>query len=91
MSYRAMKNTVTGYISYCLLQGRGMTLPNNDNLKARVAKQNPVQSRRIENLRTGFKLLHKQMAKAKRKAHKKHNFLWSLLKSAYTVLQINQA
>jgi len=38
MAYRATTNTVTGYSHYCLLHGREMTLPNSDNLKVRVKK-----------------------------------------------------
>jgi len=43
MAYHATPNTVTGYSRYYFLQCREMTLRNNDNLKARVAKENPKQ------------------------------------------------
>jgi len=43
MAYHATANTVTGYSRYYFLHGREMTLRNSDNLKARVAKENPKQ------------------------------------------------
>jgi hypothetical protein len=47
---------VKGYSLYYLLHGREITLPNSDNMKAFVAKGNPEQSRKLENLRTCLKL-----------------------------------
>jgi len=43
MAYHATPNTVTGYSRYYFLQIREMTLRNSDNLKARVAKETPIQ------------------------------------------------
>jgi len=48
-----------------------MTLPNSDNLKARVAKVSPEKSSRLGNLRTCLILAYKQVAKSNKKAHQK--------------------
>jgi len=43
MAYHATPNKVTGYNRYYFLQCRELTLRNNDNLKACVAKETPIQ------------------------------------------------
>jgi hypothetical protein len=48
-----------------------MTLPNSDNLKARVAKVSPEKSSRLEILRTCLKLAYKRVAKSNKKAQQK--------------------
>ena len=58
MAYHAMPNATTGYSPFYLLHGREMTLPNDNNLKAKLSKEkeNFDQDRRLETLKSSLKL-----------------------------------
>ena len=64
MAYPATPNT-TGFSPYNLFHGRKMALPNSENLKAKLSKQNENldQNRRLENpkssLRSAYQLVKK--------------------------------
>jgi len=44
MAYRATTNTTTKYRRFYLLHGIETPLPTNENLKAKISKENPSQS-----------------------------------------------
>jgi hypothetical protein len=76
MAYRATPNTVTGYSPFFLLHGREMETPNNDNLKARVATDNPDPNRRLENLKEKLKTAYKLAAKANQRTQQANKRLY---------------
>lgn len=53
-----------------------MELPNNDNLKARITSENPIQKRRLESVKTSLKLAHELVAKAHTKSHQNNKKLY---------------
>jgi len=71
MSYRATPHTTTGLSPYYLLHAREMTLPNSENLKAKLPKEkeNFDQDRRLENLKSSPQLAYKEVKKANRQSH----------------------
>jgi hypothetical protein len=62
-------NTVTGYSAFYSLHGREMVLLGNDNLKAKIASENPDHKRCLENLKSSLKLAYRAVARANRKSH----------------------
>ena len=44
-----------------------MTLPNSDNLKAKVSSETPDQNSRLKNLQSSLKLAYQQVARANKK------------------------
>jgi len=69
MAYRAMPNSVTKFSPFYLLHGREMPLPNSDNLKAKVSRENPNHHQRLQNLKASLNTAHKCVNKANKKAH----------------------
>jgi hypothetical protein len=59
MAYRATPNTTTKYGPFYLLHGREMPLPTNENLKAKISKENPSHSQRLENLKARLRAAYK--------------------------------
>jgi len=55
-----------------------MTLPNSDNLKAKLPKEkaNFDQDRRLENLKSSLQLAYKAVKKANRQSHLKNKRLY---------------
>ena len=76
MAYRATPNTVTNFSPFYLLHGREMPLPNSDNLKARVSRENPDHNRRLENLKTSLNAAYKYVNKSNKKAHQDNKSLY---------------
>jgi len=58
MAYRATPNAVTGYSFYYLLHSRETTLPNSDNLKAKILTENPDHNSILKNLQSSLKLAY---------------------------------
>jgi hypothetical protein len=69
LAYRATPNTSTGYSPFYLVQGREMVLPNSNDLKAKISKQDPSHAQRLENLKSSLKLAYKSVAQANRNSH----------------------
>jgi len=61
VAYRATPNTTTKYSPFYLLHGREMPLPTCEDLKAKISKEIPSHSHRLENfkasLRSAYKLV----------------------------------
>jgi len=76
MAYRATPNTTTGFSPYYLLHGRQMALPNSNDLKAKVPKENSDHDSRLENLKTSLRLACKSVKKANKKSHLKNKRLY---------------
>ena len=68
MAYRATPNTNTGYSPFYQLHGREMSLPGNDNLKAKLPQKNQ-EHERLETLKSSLKLAYRLVAKANHKSH----------------------
>jgi len=64
MAYRATPNTTTKHSPFYLLHGREMPLPTSDDLKAKISKENPSHSQRLENLRNSLKSAYKIVKEA---------------------------
>ena len=65
MAYRATPNTTTGFSLYYLLHGREMALPNSENLKAKLSKQESLdQNRILENLKSSLRSAYQPVKKA---------------------------
>jgi len=47
-----------------------MTLPNSDNLKAKISTENPDQNSRLKNLQSSLKLAYQQIARANKKSYR---------------------
>jgi hypothetical protein len=69
MAHRATPHTTTGYSPFYLLHGREMTLPDNDNLKPQLAKENSDLERRLENLKSNLRLAYEVVAESNKKSH----------------------
>ena len=64
--------------SHYLLHGREMTLPNSDNLKAKISTENPDQNR-LKNLQSSLKLAYQQVARANKKSYRiLHSLFYTL-------------
>ena len=88
MVYRATPNTVTGYSPYYMLHGREITLPNSDNLKAKVSSENPDQNSRLKNLQSSLKLAYQQVARANKKSYLNNKF-WYDRKAKQRKFEVN--
>jgi hypothetical protein len=71
MAYRATPNSVTGFSPYYLLHGRETEIPNNDNLKVRVATGNPDLVCYLNTLKTSPKKAYEVVAKSNRRSHQR--------------------
>jgi hypothetical protein len=76
VAYRATPNSVTGHTPFYLLHGREVEIPNNDNLKARVASGNSDVDRRLENLKASLKKAYKFVAESNRKSRQRNKKLY---------------
>ena len=76
MAYRDAPNTVTKFRPFYFLHGREMPLPNSDNLKARVSRENPDHHQRLQNLKASLHAAYKCVTKANKKAHHNNNRLY---------------
>jgi len=55
-----------------------MTLPNSDNLKAKISTENPDQNR-LKNLQSSLKLAYQQVARANKKSYRiLHSLFYTL-------------
>jgi transposase InsO family protein len=88
MAYCATPNIVTGYSPYYLLHGRKMTLPNSDNLKAKISSEDPDQNSRLKNLQSSLKLAYQQVARANKKSYLKNKF-WYDCKAKQRKFEVN--
>jgi hypothetical protein len=88
MAYRATPYTVTGYSPYNLLHGRNMTLPNSDNLKAKISSENSDQHRRLKNLQSRLKLAYQHVGRANRKSYLNNKF-WYDRKTKQRKFEVN--
>jgi len=55
MAYIATLNSTTKYSPFYLLHGREMPIPTNENLKAKISKENSSHSQRLENLKASIR------------------------------------
>jgi hypothetical protein len=46
-----------------------MVLPNSNDLKAKISKEDPGHTQRLENLKSSLKLAYKSVAQANRNSH----------------------
>jgi len=69
MAYRATPNTTTKYSPFYLLHGREMPLPTNENLEAKISKENPSHSQRLENLKSSLRSAYKLVREANSRSH----------------------
>jgi hypothetical protein len=76
MVYRASPNYVTGYSPFYLLHGRELEIPNNDSLKARVARGDSDLDRSVENLKARLKKTYKFIADSNRKSRQRNKKLY---------------
>jgi hypothetical protein len=75
-AYRSTPNTTTGFSPYYLLHGRDMVLPNSNDLKAKVPKENSGHDSRLENLKSSLRLAYKLVKKANTNSHLKNKGLY---------------
>jgi hypothetical protein len=70
MACRVTPTKITGYSSLHLLLGREITLPSNNDLKAKLSKdvKNSDHTRRLENLNSSLKLVYQSVKKANKKS-----------------------
>ena len=76
MAHRATPSSVTGFSPFYLLNGRDMPLPNTDNLKARVSRENPNQHQMLQNLKASLNTSYKCVNQANKKAHQNNERLY---------------
>jgi len=69
MSQRATPSTTTGYSPFFLLHGREMTLPSNENLKAKIPITDRNLKQQMERLKASLRQAYKEVSVAKRQAH----------------------
>jgi hypothetical protein len=72
MGYSATPHTTTGYSPFYLLHGRKMSLPVNDNLKAKVATNAHDIDQRIESLKASLRSAFKSVKWAIKMLHQKN-------------------
>jgi hypothetical protein len=72
MAYRASPNTKTRYSPFFLLHGREMALPSNEDVKAKVAKDDPNLKQRIDSLKASLKLAYRSVRLANQIIHRKN-------------------
>ena len=76
MAHRATPSSVRGFSSFYLLHGIEMPLPNSDNLKARVSRENPDHHQSLQNRKARMNTAYKCVNKAKKKAHENNKRLY---------------
>jgi hypothetical protein len=76
MAYTATPNTTTGYSPFFLMHGREMTLPSNEDLKAKVDKANTSLKQCMAKLQASLKAAYKATGRANNVAHRKNKFYY---------------
>jgi len=76
IAYRSTPNTTTCISPYYVLHGREMVLPNSNDLKAKIAKENSDHDPRLENLKSNLRPAYKLVKKANKKSHLKNKRLY---------------
>jgi hypothetical protein len=76
MVYRATPNTTTGYSPFYLLHGREMILPSSDNLKAKIAMDNPNHQQRLESLKESLRTAYEAVGQANKNSHQNNKRLY---------------
>ena len=76
MAYRSTPNKTTGFSPFYLLPGREMVLPNSNDLKAKVTKENSDHDSRLENLKSSLRLAYELLKKVNKKSHLKNKGLY---------------
>jgi len=76
MAYRATTNSVTKFSPFYLLHGTETPLPNSNNLKARLSRENPDHHQRLQNLKASLNSAYKCVNKANIKAHQNNKRLY---------------
>ena len=74
MAYRATPNTTTKYSPFYLLHGRKMPLTTSENLKAKISKENPSHSQRLENLKASLRSAYKLVRGANSRSHQNKEY-----------------
>ena len=66
MAYCTPPNATTGYSPFYILLGREMTLPSNDNMKAKLSKEleNSNHTRQLQSLKSSLKLAYESVRKS---------------------------
>jgi hypothetical protein len=62
----SMRKPIEDYVKKCELcqRRREMVLPNSNDLKAKISKQDTSHAQRLENLKSSLKLAYKSVAQA---------------------------
>jgi len=76
MAYRATPNTTTGYNPLYLLHGREMILLSSDNLKAKIAMDNPNHQQRLESLKESLRTVYEAVGQANKNSHQNNKRLY---------------